>query len=171
MQQYLQRLGGRLDEARRQLEQLNAELERHGLCMPWNVVLESDLHDGREVAARVAEGLSAALDYDVPAFARSAAQVAAMAVAEPFPEGVPGTGRLQVAILSAVPSGESAARALAMSSERDLLRLDGADLYWQPHGSVLDTGLDMRALERELGPFTVRTKGTIEQLARRHFAP
>ncbi len=36
---------------------------------------------------------------------------------------------------------------------------------------MLDSALDMKSIERLLGPMTMRTKGPIEQLAERHFAP
>ena len=35
---------------------------------------------------------------------------------------------------------------------------------------MLDSALDLKAIERLLGVMTVRTKGTIEQIAERHFA-
>jgi hypothetical protein len=36
---------------------------------------------------------------------------------------------------------------------------------------MLDSGLDLQQLERLVGPWTMRTKATIEQLAARHLAP
>ena len=40
---------------------------------------------------------------------------------------------------------------------------------WLPAGPISDSALDMKALERALGPMTVRTRGTVEQIAARHF--
>ena len=57
-----------------------------------------------------------------------------------------------------------------MAGEEDRLALRGSELYWLPSGGMRDSGLDLRALEAGLGPWTMRTKGTIEQIAARHCA-
>ena len=44
------------------------------------------------------------------------------------------------------------------------------ELYWLPSGRMLETTLDLKAIERLLGPLTMRTKNTVEQIAAKHFA-
>jgi uncharacterized protein (DUF1697 family) len=138
-----------------------------------NVVLEAGAgQDDASIRSAVEEGLREALGYEVPTYVRSQQEMLEMAALTPFePDALPGaSGKLQVAILSATPTAAVARSALAMAGERDLLMLSGPNLYWQPFGGILDTELDMKALSQLLGPFTVRTKGTIELLAAKHFA-
>ena len=47
---------------------------------------------------------------------------------------------------------------------------DGRELYWLPSGGVLDSPLDMTSIARVLGQTTIRTKGTVEQIAAKHLA-
>ena len=51
----------------------------------------------------------------------------------------------------------------------DGLAFGERELYWLPRGGVLDSALDMKTIERLLGSMTMRTKGTIEQIAAKHF--
>ena len=57
---------------------------------------------------------------------------------------------------------------LAMADDRDLLAFGERELFWLPSGGILDTTLDLAAIERALGPSTRRTKGTIEQMTAKH---
>ena len=59
---------------------------------------------------------------------------------------------------------------LELSNDADMLELVGRELYWWPKGNFLDSELDLKVLERLLGPMTIRTKGTIERLAKKFLA-
>lgn len=76
---------------------------------------------------------------------------------------------LQVAFLTKKPSAAAARKALALASDADLLALDGPELYWLPEGGLSESGLDHKALADALGPMTIRTKGTVEQIAAKYF--
>jgi uncharacterized protein (DUF1697 family) len=123
------------------------------------------------VAAELESGLSAALDYEVPVFLRSEQELLAIAAHEPFSAQRRATsnGKLQVALLKEKPSTAAAKRALALSGEEDGLALEGRELYWLPAGRMSDSELDLKALDAILGPMTIRTEGTIEQIAAKHF--
>ena len=41
---------------------------------------------------------------------------------------------------------------LELSTDEDLLELVGRELYWSPKGNFLDSGLDLKAVERIVGP-------------------
>ena len=56
-----------------------------------------------------------------------------------------------------------------MADEHDLLAFGERELYWLPSGGILETALDIPAIESAVGPTTRRTKGTIEQMAAKHF--
>jgi uncharacterized protein (DUF1697 family) len=137
-----------------------------------NVVFAGARESAEELAARIEQGLAAALGYAVPTFVRSAAEVHAIAAAAPFaPEQLSGSqGKLQVALLAATPTPRARAEALALAGSADGLVFDGREVYWLPSAGVLDSALDMTTLARLLGPMTLRTKGTIEQLAAKHLA-
>jgi hypothetical protein len=57
-----------------------------------------------------------------------------------------------------------------MASEEDLLALDGRELYWLPRGGMLESSLDLDAIDALLGRSTRRTKGTIEQIAAKYLS-
>jgi uncharacterized protein (DUF1697 family) len=117
-------------------------------------------------------GLAGALGYDVPAFLREGEEIREIAEASPFePDLVAASaGKLQVGLLAASPASSARREALALSSERDRLALSGRQLYWLPDGGFSDAELDLRVLAGILGPMTLRTKGTIELVAQKHFS-
>lgn len=117
-------------------------------------------------------GLAAALGYEVPAFLREGDEVLEIAQASPFGSELvaASAGKLQVGLLAASPATAARRQALELSSERDRLAISGRQLYWLPDGGFSDSELDLGALARVLGPMTVRTKGTIELIARKHFS-
>jgi uncharacterized protein (DUF1697 family) len=137
-----------------------------------NVVFAATPEQPAEIAARIERGLAAALGYEVPTFIRSAQELRAIAALQPFDaRHVRGSaGKLQVALLSEPPSKRARDATLALAGERDRLAFGARELYWLPSGGILDAELDLKALGGLLGVMTLRTKGTIEQIAARHFA-
>jgi uncharacterized protein (DUF1697 family) len=159
----------------------NEELRAHFSAMGFadvatfrasgNVVFAGVSQPPEQVRARIEEGLADALGYAVPTFIRAGEEVRAIAASTPFaPERLRSAGKLQVALLTACPSPRARADALAVAGERDALAFGERELYWLPSGGVLDSALDMKTIERLLGPMTLRTMGTIEQIAAKHFA-
>jgi uncharacterized protein (DUF1697 family) len=136
-----------------------------------NVAFELSGGEPDDLAARIERGLAQALGYAVPAFLRTAEEVREIAAREPFPEGLLEAceGKLQVVLLSRVPTREAEEAALALSSEDDRLVLGVRELYWLPSGPMSRSDLDFRVLERLLGATTTRTKGTIEEMAEKLF--
>jgi uncharacterized protein (DUF1697 family) len=136
-----------------------------------NVVFHGEVRSPEQVTERIEAGLSESLGYAVPTFVRSATEVRAIAAAAPFEEQrLRSAGKLQVGLLAAEPAPAARAQALALAGDRDGLLFDGLEVYWLPSGGVLDSALDMTRLARLLGSMTIRTKGTIEQIAAKHFA-
>jgi uncharacterized protein (DUF1697 family) len=137
-----------------------------------NVVLGAGDERDSELASRIEEGLAAALGYEVPTFIRAAAQMRAIAELQPFGSdrvGIAG-GKLQVMLLSALPSRSEREIVLALASEDDRLVFGERELYWLPRGGMLDSALELKTIERLLGVMTMRTKNTIEQIVSRYFA-
>ena len=138
-----------------------------------NVIFASDEGgDAGALTERIEAGLSVALGYEVPVFLRSAAEVGEIGAHDPFdPELVEASaGKLQVSMLLKAPSSTARRDVLAMATEEDRLAIRGRELYWLPSGGMLDSSLDLRAIDAILGLSTRRTKGTIDQIAARHFA-
>jgi uncharacterized protein (DUF1697 family) len=125
-----------------------------------------------ELTARLEEGLGEVLGYEVPIFLRSAMQLLAIVGQEPFDatQLAASKGKLQIAFLVRKPSPAAAGRALALAGDADLLALDRRELYWLPEGGLSESDLDHKALAEALGPMTIRTKGTVDQIASKYFA-
>jgi uncharacterized protein (DUF1697 family) len=135
-----------------------------------NVIFEKDERPA-DLTALLEDGLAAALGYEVPVFLRSADELLAIAAHESFdPKLVDASaGKLQVALLMKKPSAAAAREVLAMSTDTDRLAIEGHELYWLPDGGLSDSELDLKAIAAALGPTTIRTKGTIDQIAAKHF--
>lgn len=135
-----------------------------------NVIFEAgEEGDEEAIAVRLETGLAEALGYEVPVFLRSADDVRAIASAEPFaPDVVSASrGKLQVALLRRPPTAAASRRALDLESDEDRLAIRGRQLYWLPSGGISESELDLRALGGHLGEMTIRTHGTVAQIAAR----
>ncbi|HXE46020.1 MAG TPA: DUF1697 domain-containing protein [Conexibacter sp.] len=161
----------------------NADLARHVAALGFedvatfrasgNVIFDAPHEEPlAQVAARLEAGLTAALAYDVPVFARDGARMRAIAAHAPFTadELAASKGKPQVVLLTAAPGAAARRAALALAPHGDCFAFDGAELHWLPGAGLADTELDLNALAKLLGPTTVRTKGTIELIAARWFS-
>ena len=137
-----------------------------------NVVFAGEAAEPEDVRRRIEEGLSGLLGYGVPAFIRTAAEVRAIAARQAFPAKrmAASKGKLQVAMLFEKPSPSARRELMSLAGEADRLLLDERELYWLPSGGILDSGLDMKRIEGLLGAMTMRTKGTLEQIAAKHLS-
>ncbi|HEX3324846.1 MAG TPA: DUF1697 domain-containing protein [Solirubrobacterales bacterium] len=137
-----------------------------------NVIFGSEESDEAKLTARIEAGLGEALGYEVPVFLRNVAELRSVAAREAFDASfvAASQGKLQVAFLLAAPSKKKSREALDLSSDEDRLAIDGRELCWLPSGGVSESDLDLKAIESILGLWTMRTKGTIDQIAARFFA-
>jgi len=131
-----------------------------------NVIFRPGELHRRDLAGEIERGLQLALEYQVPTFLRSAAEVRAIAALAPFTaDQLADSGKAQVMMLPGAPDPEAGRSVLDLATEDDRLVLDGTELYWLPRASILDTALDLKFIEREIGPTTTRTFRTLERLA------
>lgn len=137
-----------------------------------NVVFAASGRSPETVRERIEQGLASRLGYAVPTFVRSDAEVRAIATLAPFPPARVRAcaGKLQVSLLGASPTRALAEQVLALAGDADALAFGERELYWLPSGGLLESALDLDAIDRLLGPSTRRTKGTIELLAGKHCA-
>ena len=132
--------------------------------------------DGRGTAAalqsRAEKGLVDATGHEVAVFLRGEREVRAIARKEPFaPEVVQASdGKLQVLLLPAKPSPAARKQVTALATDEDRLAFGDRELYWLPSGGMREAAIDLQAIERLVGPTTMRTKGTIDQLAAKFFS-
>jgi uncharacterized protein (DUF1697 family) len=157
--------------------ELKAEFDRLGLVdvatfrASGNVVFGVEQREARaRLAERIEAGLGDGLGYAVPVYLRSAAEVAAIAAREPFAAAdiAASKGKLQVTMLAKAPSAAAARKVLAVATDEDALAIEGSELYWLPSGGVSESELDLKAIEKAVGPGTQRTIGTIEQIAAKY---
>jgi uncharacterized protein (DUF1697 family) len=177
MERYVAFLRGmNLGKRRIRNEELRAEFEALGFAevatfrASGNVVFAAERQGEPALSKTIETGLGEALGYEVPVFLRRCAEVAAIAALEPFPAKAveASKGKLQVSLLARKPSAAALEKVLALASEEDLLAIEGRELYWLPSGGLLESDLDLKAIEVAVGPDTRRTMGTIEQIAAKH---
>jgi uncharacterized protein (DUF1697 family) len=132
-----------------------------------NVIFAGDGLSEVKLAIRLEEGLADRLGYEVPVFLRSAAELTAIVSHEPFEAKhlKASKGKLQIAFLTKKPLAAATKEALTHASDEDRLAIDGRELYWLPDGGLSESELDLKALAAILGPTTIRTKGTVDQIA------
>lgn len=135
-----------------------------------NVVFRSDAGDEAVLAERIEVGLGEALGYEVPVYLRSSAELQVIAGQEPFDSRAlsASKGKLQVAFLANAPKAAARKQALALASDDDRLAIERRELYWLPSGGMSESDLDLKELSAVLGPNTIRTMGTVEQIAAKY---
>jgi hypothetical protein len=62
------------------------------------------------------------------------------------------------------------ASVLDYATETDPLVIGKCELYWGPEGRMTDSEIDLKAIEKLIGPLTMRTKDTVDQIAARWFS-
>jgi uncharacterized protein (DUF1697 family) len=137
-----------------------------------NVVFEAGREARAKLTGRIEKALADALGYDVTVFLRTAGELEAIAAEQPFPAKLVdrSKGKLQVALLPKKPSAGVRRRVLGMATDEDRLEFAERELFWLPSGGTRDAGLDLAAVEKPIGPWTMRTKGTLELLHSKYFA-
>ncbi len=133
-----------------------------------NVIFDALERDGEAaITSRIEERLEKSLGYAVPTFVRSAPEVKAIAAHEPFEEDVveASAGKLQVGLLRDKPSAAARKKVLALATDEDPLDIRAREVYWLPSGGLLESALDLKAIDAVLGVTTRRTAGTMEQIA------
>jgi uncharacterized protein (DUF1697 family) len=169
--------GMNLGKRRIKNEELRAEFEALGLDevatfrASGNVIFGvGGKSDEAKLTGRIEKGLGEALGYEVTTFVRSCAEVRKIAAREPFDAKLVARseGKLQVSLLGKRPTVKQKREVLALATDRDLLAIEGRELYWLPSGGILDSELDLQAIAALLGPDTRRTIGTVEQIVAKH---
>jgi uncharacterized protein (DUF1697 family) len=165
-------LGGRRiknDELKREFEALGL-IDVSCFRASGNVIFATEESE-EKLKQQIEADLGDSLGYRVPTFLRNAAELTAVSAQEPFDAALVSAskGKLQVAFLPSAPKDKVRKQALALSSDEDRLVIEGRELYWLPSGGISDSGLDLKTIESAVGPWTMRTRGTVDQIAAKYF--
>jgi uncharacterized protein (DUF1697 family) len=129
-----------------------------------NVIFDGPREPAAALAQRIEEQLASELGFTkAVTFIRTAAEMKALEAEKPIPRA-PGQ-KLHVMFCLKKP----AAAVLELATESDPLVIGKRELYWGPEGRMTDSELDLKAVEKLIGPTTTRTKDTVDQIAARYF--
>jgi len=136
-----------------------------------NVVFDAGRESRAALTGRVERGLAEDFGFDVTVFLRTGREMERIATSQPFPAklATASKGKLQVAMLPGKPSASARKQAMGLATGEDRVAFGDRELYWLPSGGTRDSALDLGALEKLVGPWTMRTKGTIELLWVKYF--
>ena len=136
-----------------------------------NVAFDGDGAPADDLHSRIEAALESMLGYDVTVFLRSADEIRAIAAYEPFSAAQVerSNGKIQVMMLTGKPATGARKSVLALATDDDALAFGERELYWLPSGGMSDSNLDLKGIGQVLGTNTIRTKGTVEQMAAKFF--
>ncbi|HEX4718013.1 MAG TPA: DUF1697 domain-containing protein [Thermoleophilaceae bacterium] len=130
-----------------------------------NVIFDGPRESATKLAKRIEERLAKDLGFTrAVTFIRTAAEMRALAEDNPIPRE-PGQ-KLHVMFCLKTPS----ASVLEHATPTDPLVIGKKELYWGPDGRMTDSQIDLKAIEKLIGPTTTRTKDTVDQIAARWFS-
>lgn len=131
-----------------------------------NIVVHSD---EPVLSADLDPLLAEAYGFDAPTFVRSTAELQAVVAGQPFThEQVAATaGKIQVAFLSRFPSAVDVADVMALVPDGDSVVVGNTEWYWLPLEGISGSSLPVNAIERILGPTTIRTLGTLQRMLKK----
>ena len=129
-----------------------------------NVIFEGPRMGAAKLQKQIEERLAADLGFTkAVTFIRTPAEMRALAESQPLK---PRDGqKMHVMLLLKKP----AQSVLDFATEDDQLALGPKELFWLPKARMTDSELDLKAIEKLIGPTTMRTKGTIDEIASRWF--
>ncbi|MFW2339598.1 MAG: DUF1697 domain-containing protein [Acidimicrobiia bacterium] len=110
--------------------------------------------------------LTAAYGFNPVLFMRTIDDMRTIVEAGPFSAGdLAGTeGRVQVSLLQCAPHEASIAEVLALVPPEDRVVFAGKEWFWLPTTGVSDSQLPIGAIEKIVGPMTIRTLGTLSRM-------
>jgi len=130
-----------------------------------NVIFDGPRESATKLAKRIEQRLADDLGFTrAITFIRTAAEMRALAADDPIPSA-PGQ-KLHVMFCLKKPP----ASVLEYATETDPLVIGKRELYWGPQGRMTDSEIDLKAIENLIGPLTMRTKDTVDQIAARWFS-
>jgi len=135
-----------------------------------NVIFASPLSDSAELERRIEARLSEGLEFEVPAFVRSAATMIELADYWPFREAEPETdSAYYISFLKEAPEEEGRRQLLLLSSELDEFHLYKRHVFWRWRRPLGPSEMTNNGLERLLGiTATRRNLNTVRKLVEKY---
>lgn len=134
-----------------------------------NVIFQSPTEDTRALEQQVEAHLRAALGYEVATFVRTTAELASVAVYQPFPQEEIESSTLYIGFLQSAPGHAALARLAALRTPLDEFHVHGRELYWLCRTTISQSKVSGAQIERALGmPTTLRNVKTVRKLAARY---
>jgi len=135
-----------------------------------NVIFDTTARAGPALEAKIETALESALGFEVPAFVRTLAEVAAAAAREPFPAAaVAGASAFLVGLLKPPVDAAAAKRLNAIEPAVHTFKVVGRELYWLCTLKQSQTTLTPGKIEKALGgATTMRAMTSIRKLAAKH---
>lgn len=120
----------------------------------------------------IEQGLAQALGFEVLVFLRSADELRALIgrAAVPAARRAGYGARRQVALLRSSPPARTREQVLALATDEDRLAFCRRELLWISRSPGPGSTLNLRTIEKLIGPWTMRTMETVEQIMSRHLA-
>jgi len=136
-----------------------------------NVIFESDETNATALEQRIEHALKDALGYEAATFLRTGAELAQIAAYAPFPDLTPKDGDSRyITFFRNAPDDATCNRVKALSNDEDFLLIHTRELYWLRRGSLLDSTIPDKELQKALGKAatTMRNTNTIRRLAAKY---
>ena len=120
-------------------------------------------------AGSIEQLLTNAFGFDAPVFVRSEHELRSVVERCPFdrPGSTSGPGKPQVTFMRTPVGTQLVAEVASVTPEEDLVAFDGAEWFWLPAHGVSTSKLPVPAIERIVGPMTMRTLGTLERMLKK----
>jgi uncharacterized protein (DUF1697 family) len=130
-----------------------------------NVIFEAPSQPATALAKKIEKALADDLGFTkARTFIRTTTDMRALAADDPFPREP--DQKLHVLFCLERPP----AKVLELATDADQLAIGKRELYWAPEARMTDSELDLKAIDKLIGPNTMRTKGTVDQIAERWFS-
>jgi uncharacterized protein (DUF1697 family) len=121
---------------------------------------------GAVTVESIEAALVEAYGFQAPTFLRTIDELQAVIDGSPFTvhQLEPTAGRIQVTFMRAAPGEQVVAEVAALVPDDDLVVFADREWFWLPTRGVSDSLLPVAAIERLVGPMTMRTMGTISRM-------
>jgi uncharacterized protein (DUF1697 family) len=135
-----------------------------------NIVFETQSKSPQGLERKIEDRLRAALGYEVAAFVRTDAELAAAANYEPFRQAdLDASQALNIAFLAAGLDDESERRLMALRTDLDDFHVHGREIYWLCRRKQSESKISNAVLEKTLGRrLTLRGANTVRRMAAKY---
>jgi len=135
-----------------------------------NVMFSSSARSPRALEEKIEERLRQAMKVEVPTFLRTEAELARIAVYQPFASALAEPDdEVNIIFLAGELDETTAQNVVALTTETDEFVVHEREIYWLRRRKAVGPAYSTVALERVLQrPFTIRTSRTVRKIAAKY---